>query len=193
MNSLTLTGYIGGPISCVMLVCVVVLVIGVIWYISTMNSFRAAEVKIEEAESGIDVALTKRYDVLTKMLEVAKNYLSQEKQMILETIRLRSNMTMNERNEAVASMEQARREIFAVGENYPQLGASEQFKQLQLAIADTEEHLQAARRAYNANVSHYNRLCVMFPSSLVASQIGATEKPFFEAEEHKRQDVSMKF
>lgn len=182
-----------GSMTGVLMLVIALVLIGVIWYVSTMNRFRATEVKIEEAESGIDVALTKRYDVLTKMLEVSKNYLAQEKQMILETIRLRSNMTMGERNEVAASMEQARKELIAVGESYPQLGSSEQFKQLQLAIADTEEHLQAARRAYNANVSRYNQLCVMFPSSIVAGMIGAVQKDFFEAEEQKRQDVSMKF
>ena len=35
-----------------------------LWFIGVMNSFKTMEVKIEEAESGIDVALTKRFDTL---------------------------------------------------------------------------------------------------------------------------------
>ena len=53
-------------------------------------------------------------------------------------------------------------------ENYPQLHANENFRQLQVAIMDTEEHLQGARRAYNSNVSELNRKVVSFPTSIVA-------------------------
>ena len=49
-------------------------VVIILWWIATMNGLRRTKVKIEEASSGIDVALTKRYDVLTKMVDVAKSY-----------------------------------------------------------------------------------------------------------------------
>ena len=55
-------------------VIIVLLVCIVIWYISTSNGIKRSQLKVEEAESGIDVALTKRYDVLTKMLDVVKGY-----------------------------------------------------------------------------------------------------------------------
>jgi LemA protein len=61
----------------------------------------------------------------------------------------------------------------------------------QLAIVDAEEHLQAARRVYNANVTAYNTAIAMFPASLLAG--GRTPKAFFEAEAHKRADVKMEF
>ena len=50
----------------VFIIIVVVILFPIFWYIGTMNSLRQLEVKVEEAESGIDVALTKRFDVLTK-------------------------------------------------------------------------------------------------------------------------------
>ncbi len=61
----------------------------VIWYVSTMNGLKALELKVEEADSGIDVALTKRYDVLMKQLAVVKEFTSHESKTLLETIRLR--------------------------------------------------------------------------------------------------------
>ena len=60
-------------------IIVLILVIIIVWYISTCNRLKRAIVKIDEADSGIDVALTKRYDVLTKMLDVAKGYAKHEK------------------------------------------------------------------------------------------------------------------
>ncbi|MBH1941039.1 LemA family protein [Mobilitalea sibirica] len=156
-----------------------------------MNSLRRAEVKIDEALSDIDVALTKRYDVLLKMLDVCKGYAKYEKETILETIKLRSGMNMEVRKEASSEMDQAVSFIHAVAENYPELRSSDNFKQLQAAIMDVEEHLQAARRLYNSNISYLNQRIVSFPTSIVANQINIRPREFFEADEIKRQDVKM--
>lgn len=171
----------------------IVVVVILIWFVATSNSLRRAVVKIEEAESGIDVALTKRYDVLTKMLDVAKNYANYEKATILETIQVRRGMSMEERAAANEQMSSAFEKIYAVAEAYPDLKSSENFRQLQVSIMDVEEHLQAARRAYNGNVSAYNQSIVSFPTSLVASMLGMGARAFFQAEEAKRQDVEMKW
>jgi len=171
---------------------VVVLVI-VIWYISTSNALNRAVVKIDETNSGIDVALTKRYDVLTKMLETVKGYAKHEKETIVESINLRKGMTLPEKTEINNKMTDAFTKLNVVAENYPDLKASENFKALQLSIADVEEHLQAARRLYNANVSTFNQMIVTFPTSIIANSKGLTKKDFFEVEENKKQDVEIKF
>ncbi|MBR5713042.1 MAG: LemA family protein [Lachnospiraceae bacterium] len=162
-----------------------------VWYISTLNGLRQMKVKIKEAISGIDVALTKRYDVLTKMVNVAKSYATFEKATILEAVKLRKGMSMAERNQATGAMDQAARELNFLAENYPQLHANENFRQLQVAIMDVEEHLQGARRAYNSNVSALNRKIVTFPTSIVAGMSGIGAEEFFEAEAAKRQDVNV--
>ncbi len=54
------------------IVVIVIVVLLLIWFISLSNRLNRAQVKIDEAASGIDVALLKRHDVLTKMLDVVK-------------------------------------------------------------------------------------------------------------------------
>lgn len=108
-------------------------------------------------------------------------------------VKLRSGMTMAEKNAANQKMEQLTKDINILAENYPELKSSNNFMELQKTIADVEEHLQAARRLYNANVNTYNTKLVVFPSSIVANNMHAVKKPFFEAEEAKRQDVKMSF
>lgn len=173
-------------------VLVVVFII-VIWYASTYNGIKALGIKVDEGLSGIDVALTKRYDTLTKLLDVVKGYQKHEKEILLEVIKLRSGMSMAERNAANTQMDQAAKQINILAEAYPELKSSNNFIQLQNSIADVEEHLQAARRLYNSNVSAYNTKIVMFPNTIVANAMGAKEKEFFEAEEAKRSDVQMSF
>lgn len=172
---------------------ILVVFVAVAWYISTYNGIKMAGLKLQEALSGIDVALTKRYDTLTKMVDVVKGYKEHEIKLFTEVIRLRSGMTMEERNNANDQMNQLAGQIRVIAENYPELRSAANFEQLQKAIADVEEHLQAARRLYNSNVTSYNAKLVMFPSSIVASGMGVTPAEFFEAEDAKREDVKMEF
>lgn len=180
------------PLYIVIAVAVVILIF-VIWYISTSNKLNRSVVKIDEALSGIDVALTKRYDVLTKMIEVVKGYAKHEKETLFEVIKLRKGGSIKEKNEANRAMDESFKKINVVAENYPELKASENFKALQQSIADVEEHLQAARRVYNSNVSSYNQIIVSFPTSSIAKNKGMTKKDFFEAEESKKEDVKIEF
>lgn len=176
------------------LVIVLVLIAVVVISIIVMsNNLNKALVKIDEADSGIDVALTKRYDVLTKMIETVKGYAKHEKEVLFDVVKIRKGMTIEEKNEANKQMDETMSKINVLAENYPDLKASENFKTLQDSITDVEEHLQAARRLYNANISSYNQMIVTFPISIIAGTKGLTKREFFVAEEHKKQDVEIKF
>ena len=136
------------------LVIVLILIAVVVISIIVMsNNLNKALVKIDEADSGIDVALTKRYDVLTKMIETVKGYAKHEKEVLFDVVKIRKGMTIEEKNEANKQMDETLSKINVLAENYPDLKASENFKTLQDSITDVEEHLQAARRLYNANIS----------------------------------------
>lgn len=169
----------------------IVLVLIVIWAVSTTNGFKRKEIKVNESLSGIEVALTKRYDMLTKLLDAAKGYMTHEKELFTQVIALRRGMSVEELNEAEGKVSEMSSKLFAVAENYPELKSSDVFKELQYGIRDAEEHLQAARRLYNANVSSYNTSIAMFPASILAG--GRKPLAFFEAEAHKREDVKISF
>ena len=177
----------------IIIVVAIVVVILVGWYIGTSNKLNRAVVKIEEADSGIDVALTKRYDALTKMLEITKGYAKHEKETLGEVINLRKGMSIAEKQDANNKMTETFGKINVLAEAYPELKSSENFKTLQLSVADVEEHLQAARRLYNANISSYNQEIVSFPTSIVAGMKGFVKKEFFEADEAKKEDVKREF
>ncbi len=171
----------------------VIIIAIIVWYISTNNKIRSTQVKIDETLSGIDVALTKRYDMLSKLLDITKAYAKHEKFTLIETIRMRSGMSVKECSEVNSKLDEIAKSIRVTAEAYPELRSSENFKQLQITVADVEEHLSASRRAYNANVSAYNQMLVTFPSSIVAGRIGAQKAEFFQAETEKKEDVKMDF
>ncbi|MDD5294131.1 MAG: LemA family protein [Candidatus Izemoplasmatales bacterium] len=184
-----------GPIIAIVIGALILIV--VFWYIGTMNKLRQLELKVQEAESGIDVALTKRFDMLTKMLETAKGYAKHEAETLEKVVKWRSGIpesaTLKEKEEFFSQMNQVAQGINVVVEKYPDLKANTVFLELQSAVANSEEHLQAARRLFNANVTHINHIIVTFPQSIVANAIHMDKKPYFEAEDKKRQDVEFKF
>lgn len=175
------------------IIIVLVIIIIIAWYIKVLNKLNIALVKIDETASGIDVALTKRYDILTKMIDVVKGYTKHEKETLLEVTKLRKNMSMTEKNKINDQINQSLEQIKIIAENYPDLKASENFIVLQNSVSEVEENLQIARKLYNSNVSVYNQLIVTFPNSIVASTKRMTKKDFFEADDLKKEDVKVEF
>ena len=162
----------------------------VIWGIVTHNRFVSVSNKVDEALSGIDVALARRYSTLINVVEVVKGYAKHEKEVFTKIIELR-NYTMNDRELVNQNHEEAITKLFALKENYPDLKANAQFIELQRTIADLEEHLAASRRMYNSNVSIYNDLVLMFPSSLIGSMMHASKKEYFQASADEKQNVNI--
>lgn len=177
--------------STVLIIVIVVVVVLAIWFFATRNALNVANLKIEEASSDIDVALEKRYDLLTKMIDTCKSYCKYEKDTFANIIAIRKGMSMSELAKADESMNEAMGRINVLAENYPDLKASENYKMLQSGIADCEEHLAAAKRLYNANVSKYNSLIVSFPSSIVAGSSGNTKKDYYKVDDAKKSDVKI--
>ena len=93
----------GGMIALAIVGVVVLLLIIVLgWFISTRNSFVRMLVDIDNSSSRIDVYLTKRYDVLTKMLDTTKGYAKHEQETLANVISMRqpsSNASMKEKSE----------------------------------------------------------------------------------------------
>ena len=172
------------------IVCVVIFIL-VLSYISISNKIVRANIKIDESLSGIDVALAKRHDVLVKMIEVVKGYAKHEQETLFKVIELRNNMTIDEKSSVNKEMSEQLEKVNILAENYPDLKASENFKKLQLSILDVEEHLQAARRLYNANVSLYNQMIKIFPNNMIANSKKYKERSYFAADEESKKNVDV--
>ena len=169
----------------------VVLIGGLIWAVSVSNRFSRKSVKIEEALSGIEAALTKRYDTLSKMVEVARSYCQHELDTMNSVVRLRKGMDVKALADSAGRISEVENSVQVLAEAYPELRSNTVFEELQKGIRETEEHLQAARRLYNANVSSYNQMLSVFPSSLIGNFRGLTEKEFFTAEGFRTGDVEI--
>ena len=175
----------------IFLILLLIALIAVLWAVKASNNIKRMEIKVDEAFSGIEVALTKRYDMLTKMLDVCRGFMKHESELFSKVISLRQGMSLGEMGKADREMGELTGRLFAVAENYPELRSAQVFAELQQGVRDAEEHLQAARRLYNASVSSYNAAIAVFPDSLLAR--GRSPREFFEVEESRREDVKVQF
>jgi LemA protein len=180
----------------ILIVVAILLVIVIGWVISTINSFRTMLVKIDESESSIDVALTKRFDMLTKMFQATKGYMKHEAETLQKVIAMRQpahGAPIEEKQAFANEVSRGLQAINVVVEQYPDLKASTNVNKLMDATLEVEENLQASRRVYNSNVSYYNQKVVVFPSNVIANWKKFTKRAFFEAEALKREDVKFDF
>lgn len=187
------------PVQILLIVGGILVVLGLIvvfWAISVSNTIKRKKIKVQESESGIDVALTQRFDMLSKLFQATKGYMKHEAETLEAIVKMRQpsrNAAIEEKQEFSNEIEKGLQAINVVVEQYPELRATENMQQLQDATIKVENNLQASRRIYNSNVSIYNRYIVVFPNSIIANRVGAEKLAFFEAEDVKRQDVEFNF
>ena len=154
------------------LIVIIIVAVILIYFISVSNKFKRSYIKVQEAQADIEVALIKRYDVLTQSLDVVKGYTEHEKNLMIQLIQARNGMSLAETQQVLDNQADALHRINAVAEAYPQLYSSELYKNLQYQIVETNEHLSASKRLYHANVSLYNQEIAVFPASVVAALTG---------------------
>jgi len=147
------------------------------------NGLVKLRVLVDEAWSGIDVQLKRRYDLIPNIVETVKGYAKHEKSTFEKVAELRTVAMKTEGVAAQGKIENqitsALKTIFAVAENYPELKASEGFRDLQGSLSEIEEEIQGARRYYNGTVRDFNTKIVVFPTNLIAGMLGFKEREFF--------------
>ena len=175
-----------------MLILIIIAII-LITILVLYNNLVKARNQVKQAESGIDVYLNQRFDLIPNLVECVKAYSKHEKEIFTEIADLRASYMKQPKNiKNAETLNNKMNQLIAVAENYPELKASEQYLNLQKTLTKLESQLQAARRIYNAEVTTYNNRITVIPSNLVASLFGFKEAKLFEIEEYKRENINIK-
>ena len=181
-----------------MIVIGVIVLIIVIWLISSYNGFVTLRNKTEEAFSAMDVSLKKRYDLIPNYVETVKGYAKHESETLERVVAARNHaMTATSVDDKIKQenvLSGALRSLFAVSESYPELKANENFNKLQDQLQRLEEEIAGSRRYYNGVVNRYNTKIELFPGNIIAGIFGFKRKPLFEvSNESERENVQVKF
>jgi len=161
------------------------------------NSLIRKKNDVENAFASIDVMLRKRYDLIPKIVEAVKAYMTYEKDLLTGITELRIKalsgaITPEERVIIENRLGQQLTSLLVAVENYPDLKASNNFLQLQGTLNEVEEQLAASRRAFNAAVTLYNNSIEVFPSNMIASMMNYRRRTLFGIPAEKREEISSK-
>lgn len=167
------------------------------WLVIVFNSLVTKRNRVKEAYSQIDVQLKRRSSLIPNLVETVKGYAKHEKDVFEDVTKARAALMgatgPKEQAKANDQLTGALKSLFAVAENYPNLKASDNFKELQEELSDTETKVAASRQFYNTNVLDFNTSIQTFPNNLFASAFGFIPAEFFQASEEEKADVSVKF
>jgi LemA protein len=179
------------------IITLIVIAVVVMMVFGLYNSLVGKKNQVENAFSGVDTILKKRYDLIPNLIATVKQYMDHEKTLLTEITELRAQAMSGKLgdDEKVAldnKISKAMGGIMVAVENYPDLKASSNFLDLQKSLNEVEEQISAARRSYNASVTDYNNAVQMVPTNIIANMCSFTTKSWFEIDESERKNVNVK-
>ena len=166
------------------------------WAVGAYNRLVRLKNAIANAFGQIDVQLKRRYDLIPNLVEVARRYLAHEAQTLEAVIAARNQARTAEQTAAgnplnagalgaLAGAEQllggALGKLFAVVEDYPDLKADQNMRELSEELASTENRVGFARQAYNDQVLEFNDAAAQFPTLIVARLFGFMPQSMLES------------
>lgn len=174
-------------------IAVIIGAVALIWAIVIFNRLTRLRQLAANAWSDIDVQLKRRHDLIPSVVAVVKGHAGYERETLeaLTAARARALQATGpaSRYQEEQPVERELHRIFAVAEAYPDLRAAASFAGLQRTLVEVEDHLQNARRYYNAVVRDYNVAIAQFPASLVAGPFGFRPREFFGLEDESERTV----
>ena len=187
-----------GIIAAVVVICM--------WAASAYNSMVGEQEKATTALANVQSAYQRRADLIPNLVEVVKGYASHEKETFESVVAARSKATsitldpsnitpekLKEFQQAQGELGSALGKLIAIQENYPELKANENFRDLQVQLEGTENRINEARNTFNKVVQEYNIVIRKFPKNILAGIFGFNTMDKFEAEAGAEKAPQVKF
>lgn len=160
------------------------------------NGLISLRSQLERAWANIDVILKQRYDEIPQLIQVIEQYANYEGGILAKLAEARKNYgSANDipgKIEAAKEMSLALKGVFAIGENYPELKANQNFLQLQQRVSQLENQLADRRETYNEAVANFNTRIEQFPDVFAARMLNYNRQVMFQVSEVEKTIPSLK-
>ena len=183
----------------------VVVIVGA-WAASAYNSMVGVQEQATTALANVQSTYQRRADLIPNLVETVKGYAAHEKQTLEDVVNARTKATsinldtenltpekLKEFQQAQGELGSALGRLIAIQENYPDLKANENFRDLQVQLEGTENRINEARNAFNKAVQTYNVEIRSFPKNIFAGIFGFYQMTKFEAEAGAEKAPQVKF
>ena len=178
--------------STALIIIIVLAVIVIGYFISTQRALVNLDELCKNALSQIEVQLNSRFDAVVALAKAAAQYAKHESDTIIETIQARggnSGATANTPaaiNAQTDLLGQMMGRLNVVFERYPELKASDLYKETQLGMKQYEENVRMSRMIYNDTATKMNRMVRQWPSSIVASMLHFDQKDYLKVDDEQK-------
>ena len=153
--------------------------------------------RVDNGWAQVDVQLQRRHDLIPNLVETVKGYAAHERETLERVTAARTSAVrardVGQQADAENVLTSALRQLFAVAEAYPELRASESFRQLQRDLEEAEDKVAVARQLYNDAVLTYVTATQTVPTNIVASTFGFGSREYFEIDERSREAPRVDF
>ena len=167
----------------------IILVALIVYVVSIYNKLVSLKNRYQNGFSQIEVQLKRRYDLIPNLVETAKGYMAHEKETLEAVIAARNEAqallkgaadmmsanSLQQLSGAEGTLQSALGKLNFVMEDYPDLKADEQMRQLSEELAATENRVAFARQAFNDAVMSFNTYRQSFPPLFFAATFGFRE------------------
>lgn len=171
------------------------------------NTLQVKDEAVTASWSEVQNQYQRRADLVPNLINVVKGYAAHEEQVLTEVTQARANVAglkvdrevledpelFQRYQEAQSQMTSALSRLLAVTENYPDLKANQQFRDLQIQLEGTENRIAVARNRYITTVQDFNSYARQFPQVMTAKVIGMDTKPNFSAEQSAQKAPTVSF
>ena len=171
------------------------------------NTLQVKDEAVTASWSEVQNQYQRRADLVPNLVNVVKGYAKHEEQVLTEVTQARANVAglivdrevledpalFEKYQQAQAQMTSALSRLIAVSENYPDLKANEQFRDLQVQLEGTENRIAVARNRYITTVQDFNGYARQFPQAMTAKVIGMDTKPNFSADQSAQNAPKVSF
>ena len=184
----------------------VIVAILAIWCVKAYNGLVGVQEDATKAAADVQSSYQRRADLIPNLVEVVKGYASHEKETFEAVVSARAKATqmnidpsnctpeqLKQYQEAQGELGAALGRLIAIQENYPDLKANENFRDLQVQLEGTENRINEARNKFNAVVQDYNVTIRRFPKNILAGLFGFDKMTKFEAEAGAEKAPQVKF
>jgi LemA protein len=166
-------------------------------FIYLYNKLVSLQNRAENAWSQISVQLKRRADLIPNLVSITKQYADHEKDVFKQVSEAReslNNATSPQENaNASEQLTASLGRLFAVAEDYPDLKADQNYRQLQEELSSTENKIAYARQHYNDVVTAYNIQRETFPSNILTAMIAFEPLELFQEAHQEEKDFTVSF
>ncbi|GEJ44525.1 MULTISPECIES: LemA family protein [unclassified Chryseobacterium] len=182
----------------VAIVIAVFLIVAIVaFFISLYNKLVMLKFNVEKAYGNIDVILKQRADEIPNLVNVAKQFMAHEKDLLTKLTELRTSYNntndSDRKTELANETSKALSSFFAVSENYPSLLSNNNFLELQKRVSGLEDKIADRREFFNDSVNLYNIGIHEFPNVILAKMLGYKDKTLLDVSNQEKHYGGVQF